>query len=52
VQSTHDQFGPIEDLEPLVNALPDPKQLIWIEAQDHFFVDALEKLEETITALN
>ena len=52
VQSTHDQFGPVEELQPLVDALPDPKQLIWIEAQDHFFVDALEKLEETIAGLN
>ena len=52
VQSTHDQFGPVEELEPLVGGLPEPKQLIWIEAQDHFFVDALEKLEESIAGLN
>jgi uncharacterized protein len=52
VQSTHDQFGPVEELEPLVGGLPEPKQLIWIEAQDHFFGDALEKLEETISSLN
>jgi hypothetical protein len=52
VQSTHDQFGPVEELQRLVDGLPDPKQLIWIEAQDHFFVDALEKLEETISGLS
>jgi len=52
VQSTHDQFGPVEELHALVDALPEPKQLIWIEARDHFFVDALEKLEETIAGLN
>ena len=52
VQSTHDQFGPVEELQPLVDALPDPKQLIWIDAQDHFFGDALEKLEETIAGLS
>src|SRR5512140_917598 len=28
VQSTHDQYGPISDLEPLVLALPGPRKLI------------------------
>jgi alpha/beta superfamily hydrolase len=51
VQSTHDEFGPVEDLSRLVETLPEPKQLIWIDAQDHFFAGALEQLEETITRL-
>ena len=37
IQSTHDEFGPVEELQPLVDALTGPKQLIWIEAKDHFF---------------
>jgi uncharacterized protein len=52
VQSTRDQFGPVEELETMVGGLPEPKQLIWIEAQDHFFVDALERLEEVIAGLS
>jgi uncharacterized protein len=51
VQSTQDQYGPAADLEALVAALPEPKKLIFIEAQDHFFAGALEKLEEEIAFL-
>ena len=48
IQSTHDEFGPIADLEPVVAALPDPKRLITIPASDHFFVDALPELEDAV----
>ena len=51
VQSTHDQYGPVAEIEPLVAALPEPKRLILVEAQDHFFAGALEGLEEEIAAL-
>jgi len=52
VQSTHDQFGPVDELEQLFQALPEPKQLFLVEAQDHFFAGALDRLEETIFSLN
>ncbi|MDP9113717.1 MAG: alpha/beta fold hydrolase [Acidobacteriota bacterium] len=52
IQSTHDEFGPVEELQPLVDGLTGPKQLIWIEAKDHFFLGALEQLEQTIAGLN
>jgi alpha/beta superfamily hydrolase len=52
VQSTHDQFGPVAELEQLFEALPEPKQLFLVEAEDHFFAGALDKLEETIFSLN
>ena len=48
VQSTHDQYGPVEELRAITEALPEPKQLVLIEAQDHFFAGALEELENTI----
>jgi len=51
VQSTRDQYGPVEELNSILETLPEPKQLIWIEAQDHFFAGALEQLEEAIAAL-
>jgi alpha/beta superfamily hydrolase len=51
VQSTRDEFGPVEELRALTETLPEPKQLILVEAQDHFFTGALEKLEETIAGL-
>ncbi len=48
VQSAHDQFGPREELEALYARLPEPKRLIWIEAADHFFEGALDKLEAAV----
>lgn len=51
IQSTRDQYGPVDELRPLVEALPEPKQLIWIDAQDHFFAGALEQLEESVIQL-
>ena len=51
IQSTHDEFGPIAEIEPVVAALPEPKRLVLVEAQDHFFAGALDKLEEEIAKL-
>ena len=51
VQSTHDEFGPATDLEQVVAALPEPKRLMFIEAQDHFFAGGLEQLEDAIASL-
>jgi alpha/beta superfamily hydrolase len=45
IESTHDQFCSVEQIESIVAALPEPKQLHLIEAQDHFFAGALEALE-------
>lgn len=51
VQSTNDEFGPIADLEPVIAALAEPKQLITIPASDHFFAGALPELESAVAAL-
>jgi alpha/beta superfamily hydrolase len=48
VQSTHDEFGPLAEIEPVVAALPEPKRLILVEARDHFFSDALDRFEQEI----
>ncbi len=52
VQSTHDEFGPLPELEALVARLPEPKRLITIEAGDHFFAGALDELEAAIFGLD
>ena len=52
VQSTHDQYGPISELEPLVASLSEPKKLVLIEAEDHFFAGALDVLEREIAGLD
>jgi uncharacterized protein len=46
VQSTVDEFGPRPELEALFETMAEPKELRFIEAQDHFFAGALEQLEE------
>lgn len=51
IQSTNDEYGAVEDLRATVEKLPEPKQLILIEARDHFFAGALEQLEEAIAGL-
>jgi uncharacterized protein len=51
VQSTHDQYGPVAELEPLVASLPEPKKLVLVEATDHFFAGGLEQLEREIASL-
>jgi uncharacterized protein len=51
VQSTHDEYGPLEEFNHVMGALPEPKQVILIEAGDHFFAGGLERLEEAIYGL-
>jgi alpha/beta superfamily hydrolase len=51
VQSTRDEYGPVEEVKAIVASLEEPKKLVLVEAQDHFFAGALEKLEAEIAAL-
>jgi alpha/beta superfamily hydrolase len=48
IHSTHDEFGPRPDFERMYAGVSEPKELIWIEAADHFFAGALETLEEQV----
>jgi alpha/beta superfamily hydrolase len=52
VQSTQDEFGPLDQFRPFVESLPEPKRLVLIEAQDHFFAGALDALEQEIAGLD
>lgn len=51
IQSTHDQYGPREELAALFERLAEPKRLIWVEASDHFFAHGLESFEESVFGL-
>jgi alpha/beta superfamily hydrolase len=51
VQSTHDEHGPKEELERVFASAAEPKKLIWIPAEDHFFQGALPGLEEEIARI-
>jgi len=50
VQSTHDEFGPLAEWMPMVEAVPEPKKIVLVEASDHFFAGALDQLEQVIAA--
>ncbi|HEY3824271.1 MAG TPA: alpha/beta family hydrolase [Bryobacteraceae bacterium] len=50
IQSTIDEFGPREDLEAAFSSFAEPKHLRFIEAGDHFFLGALDGLEEAVMA--
>lgn len=51
VHSTRDEFGTVEELSAFAETLPEPKQVVLVDAQNHFFAGALEKLEEIIAQL-
>ena len=48
VQSTRDEFGPVPEFRAFYEAMPEPKHLDWVEAEDHFFRGGLEAYEQVI----
>jgi len=48
IHSTKDEFCPVPCLESYFAGLAGPKQLIWVEADDHFFAGALDNFEEEV----
>ena len=48
IVSRNDQFCAAANMEAYFDALPEPKELIWVDAADHFFADALDKFEEAV----
>lgn len=51
IQSTHDEYGPPAEMEAFYAQVAEPKRLIWVEAEDHFFAGGLDQLEAEIAAL-
>jgi uncharacterized protein len=51
LQSVNDEHGPRGELETLYRSFAEPKQLDWIDAADHFFLNGLDALEERIYQL-
>ena len=48
IHSTHDRYGPRETMESLFARVAPPKELVWIEARDHFFAGALDDFEAAV----
>ena len=51
VHSTNDEYGSREAMTQYFEQVPEPKQLHWVEAPDHFFLGALDRLEEIVAGL-
>ncbi len=48
IQSTQDQYAPRPEFESAYARIAPPKQLLWIDAPDHFFAGALDALESAV----
>ena len=48
IHSTNDEFGPRAAFENVMNGLQPSPEVHWVEAKDHFFVDALGPFEEVV----
>lgn len=51
IQSTHDEYGPPPEMQAFYAQVAEPKRLIWVEAQDHFFAGGLDELEAQVAQL-
>jgi hypothetical protein len=50
VSGARDQFGPQAQLRALMESLPPPRRIVFIEGADHFFEGRLRELREAIEA--
>jgi uncharacterized protein len=48
VSGTRDQYGPKVKVEEAVAAAAPPKELVWVEDADHFFVSKLDQVQRAI----
>lgn len=48
LHSRRDQYGSQDQMEAVFRLAAEPKDLTWIEAQDHFFEGGLDQLEEAV----
>jgi uncharacterized protein len=48
ISGDRDQYGPVAGVEAVVATAPEPKQLVWIEDADHFFVGKLDQVQAAI----
>ncbi len=48
VSGTVDQYGPRAEVEAAVALVPPPRELVWIDGADHFFVGKLDAMQMAI----
>ena len=50
VSGSHDKYGPPESLKKVVDAAPEPKEMVIVEGGDHFFEGHLAEMQAAIHA--
>jgi len=48
IHSTNDEFGSQSRMDEVFASMPDPKKLVYIDAEDHFFKGSLDEFEEAV----
>jgi hypothetical protein len=48
ISGDRDPYGPVAKVEAVVATAPEPKQMIWIQDADHFFVGKLDQVQAAI----
>jgi len=48
IQSTNDEFGPMPAFQAMFDGVHEPKELVWVTAEDHFFRGALDAFEDAV----
>jgi alpha/beta superfamily hydrolase len=48
IQGTRDEFGLRAQVQSFYEALPEPKQIHWVQNADHFFTGKLEEVQQVI----
>ncbi len=51
IHSTIDEYGPRPEMEEFFATVPEPKEIHWIQAADHFFSGALDQYEAVVQSL-
>jgi alpha/beta superfamily hydrolase len=51
IQSTNDEYGPVDQLRKHLEEVHEPKRLIVIQGEDHYFKGALHELEDSVAGV-
>lgn len=49
VHSTNDQYGPRAEFEEMFARIAEPKTLLWVPSDDHFFAGGLDEFEGVVS---
>lgn len=50
ISGSADAFGPVTQIEAVLSKVPEPKEIVWVENADHFFVGKLPLMQDALRA--